>query len=488
MTIHDSSTSLVAVLLADASGRITTVGDTCSSIFGTSKEDLIGNPFTTLLVEPRGKPLREELQKLQPGRSLSWELTARRADGATFACELTAVRTQSRDSQLVLIFQDVTLTRELQEQLLQREKLSSLGQLISGVAHELNNPLTCVLGFSQLAMGHPNCPEKVRRDLTNVFNQAQRCEKIVQNLLSFARKHKPEKRWIGINGVLESTVALLDYQLRVSDIEVVMDLDPNLPKTMADYHQLQQVFLNLITNAQQAIEMAGKGGHLHLRTRSCGNRLRIEIADDGPGIPEKVLHRVFEPFFTTKPSGAGTGLGLSICYGVISEHGGCISAHSPGGRGTTFVLELPVLAPETSEEARPQAASQLPAHPGRRNLLVVDDEEIVLDLLFEVLTAEGHRVDIARGGMVSLRKMEKEAYDLLITDMRMPGCDGPKVLERWQRLYPERARSVLVITGDLENPETREFIERSGLRYMTKPFQVGELEQTVRSILNEAAA
>ena len=473
------------VLVADTAGIILAASRACGPMFGLAEDELAGKSFNSLLELGEDHPLRAEIDALGPGASLQRELPARRSDGRTFESLLTVVRTHAGEPLLLIIFRDITRWREIQEQMVQHERLSALGELVSGVAHELNNPLTAILGFAQLTLGTPELPEKVRRSLRTILDQALRSERIVQNLLTFARNHKPEKRLLGINGVLESTVSLLDYHLRVDNIQVVRDLEPELPKIMADYHQLQQVFLNLINNAHQAMAMARQGTQIVLRTRSQEGWVRVEISDDGPGIPQEALPSIFDPFFTTKPAGVGTGLGLSLCYGTVSEHGGRIHARSQKGQGATFIVELPASRDEVAAGTAPPTGEPEPARSGRRSVLVADDEDTILELIFQLVAAEGHRVVTARNGVQALQKMEQEPYDLLITDIKMPGCDGRRLYERWCALHPERARSVLITTGDTAGDSTRTFLRDTGLRYIQKPFDVRELMDLVRRILNE---
>src|SRR5256884_412550 len=212
--------------------------------------------------------------------------------------------------------------RRTQEQLLHSEKLAAVGQLISGVAHELNNPLTAILGYSQLLTSSGQMGQRGIEYADKLYKQAQRTHRIVQNLLSFARQHKPERVSVQINQALQETLALRDYDLRMHNVRVHLDLAENLPVTSADPHQLQQVFLNMVNNAVDAILEHSIDGDLWVRTGFNGDRLCIEFTDSGPGV--KDASKVFDPFYTTKPVGKGTGLGLSICYGIITEHGGTI--------------------------------------------------------------------------------------------------------------------------------------------------------------------
>jgi len=251
----------------------------------------------------------------------------------------------------------------LHTQLVQSEKLSAIGQLISGVAHELNNPLTGVIGYSQL-LASQDCDEKIRRGLDKVYAEAKRCHRVVQNLLTFARRHAPEKTWIGVNDIIESVIDLRAYQLRVDNIEIRRNLSKDIPLTMGDFHQLQQVFMNIIINAHQAFKISQKGSAITLTTGVVDGCIRVTIADDGPGIPEKNIQRVFDPFFTTKEPGQGTGLGLSLCYGIVEEHEGRIRVDSEPERGTTFTIDLPIIVPASAAGAGRDASRTGPGRAG----------------------------------------------------------------------------------------------------------------------------
>jgi two-component system NtrC family sensor kinase len=234
--------------------------------------------------------------------------------------------------------------RKAQEQLLQSEKMAAVGQLISGVAHELNNPLTAILGYSQLLTASGQVGAQGAEYVDKLYKQAQRTHRIVQNLLSFARQHKPERVLVQLNQVVEDTLALRDYDLRANNIRLHLELDPELPATAADPHQLQQVFLNLINNAVDAILEKSQEGDIWVRTGATSERVSIEFTDSGPGVHD--CSKVFDPFYTTKPVGKGTGLGLSICYGIVTEHGGTIRVRNLPARGASFTIELPRYVPE----------------------------------------------------------------------------------------------------------------------------------------------
>jgi len=232
--------------------------------------------------------------------------------------------------------------KQLQEKVYLHSRLASIGELAAGVAHELNNPLTGIIGFSQRLL-RKSTDQTINRDLTRIHNEAQRAVRVVQNLLAFARRHDLKKQYSDINEILTGALELRAYELRTSNIELVVELAPGLPKTMADFGEIQEVFLNIILNAEQAMTEANHGGKLSVKTQKVKNYIKICFTDEGPGIPAEQLGKVFDPFFTTRGKRGGTGLGLSVCHGIVAEHGGRIYAKSKPGKGTTFIIELPVV-------------------------------------------------------------------------------------------------------------------------------------------------
>jgi signal transduction histidine kinase/CheY-like chemotaxis protein len=377
-------------------------------------------------------------------------------------------------------------TQELeaaQSQLVQAEKMSAVGILVSGVAHELNNPLAGVIGFSQLLLT-ANRDESIRRDLETINREAIRCKKVVQNLQTFAREHKPQMDYVGINGIVESTLELQSYQLKVESIRVVTDLDPNLPKTMADFHQLQRVFLNIIINAHQAMASQGRGGDLIIRSRCHDDMIIVEIEDTGPGIPPENVGRLFDPFFTTKEVGEGTGLGLSICYGIVEEHDGKLLARNSQSGGAIFTVKLPVIAQEdeqlddSAETARPEVRGTT-----RKNILVIDDETAIVEILFHLLKSDGHRVDTAMNGSTAWRKIQKEQYDLIISDLKMPGMSGEELYAKIREWDEPLSTRIIFATGDVLSSDTHQFLDDSGNTYLQKPFDLETVLRTVNEVL-----
>lgn len=275
------------------------------------------------------------------------ELELVRKDGSIVLVEMKVNLLHDADGRPVGflgVTRDITERKRLEGQLHLAGRLAAVGELAAGVAHELNNPLAAIQGFAQLLTAREDVDETLRKDLETIYMEAQRASRITGNLLSFGRSHEPEKRLISVNEVVEKTLELRTHQMKVNNIEVSAELQPDLPMTMADFHQMQQVFVNIINNAEQAMTEAHGRGKLLVKTNKSGKMVQIAFADSGPGIPEENLNRIFDPFFTTKEVGKGTGLGLSICYGIVAAHGGHIYARSKLGRGATFVVEIPIVS------------------------------------------------------------------------------------------------------------------------------------------------
>jgi two-component system NtrC family sensor kinase len=386
----------------------------------------------------------------------------------------------------VHVTKDVTAQKRLREQLLQSEKMGAVGQLVSGVAHELNNPLAGVMGYVQLLLMRSDLDEKTVTSLNKILKESDRAKNIVLNLLTFARKHKPEKKYVNINTILEQTLELRQYDLRVTNTEVVKELSTDIPNTMADFYQLQQVFLNIINNAHQAMmEDQGKGA-LTIRTMKVGDFISISIADTGPGIPKENLTKIFEPFFTTKEVGRGTGLGLSISYGIIEEHGGKINCFSEIGKGANFVIEIPIIkdfsSPNLSESQRIEI--QQKGAKGK-NILIIDDEQSILDVLTNLFEAESHKVENAPNGRIGFEKMKTNDYDLVITDIKMPGYDGRKLYSEIEKLNPAKAQKIIFTTGDTANQDTQIFLEKTKAICIPKPFDLKEVKNTVERFFSQ---
>ncbi len=319
-----------------------------------SPQELIGiKPQDYLSPEEWGnacKILNEEV--LEKDLHLNHEYHVFNKDGKSMWINVVSAKTEYQGKIAVLVsIQDITERKRMEEQLYRAGRLAAVGELAAGVAHELNNPLTAIQGFAQFLTARKDLDETVRKDLDTIYRESRRAAKITQNLLAFARRHEPEKHLISINEAIEKTLELRANSMRVNNIELVVELAPNLPKTLADFHQMQQVFVNIINNAEQAMMETHGRGRLVVRTQKAGDIIRISFADNGPGISDKDIKRIFDPFFTTKEVGKGTGLGLSICYGLVEAHGGRIYAKSKLGQGAIFVVELPIVSQSLVAEA-----------------------------------------------------------------------------------------------------------------------------------------
>lgn len=469
---------------------ITTINKVGEQLTGYSLPELLGRPLHTLCTPESWANAEPLLRELLAGRSVApFELELLRRDGEPVYLEVSAQVTRNGVGSrgVHCIARNLTERRRLEQQLLQSEKLSAIGQLVAGVAHELNNPLTSVSGYAQLLLRDQRLPPEPRQDLEQIYQQAERAAKIVQNLLIFAREHKPERTVGSVNDAIRRALALQQYQLRVENIGVRLELDPALPPTTADFHQLQQVFLNLISNARYAMVQKGGRGTLTLRTGleqppTGEPHIRIEVIDTGVGIPERDLQKIFNPFFTTKPVGQGTGLGLSICFGIVKEHEGQIWAESQVGVGTCVVVRLPVRsAPSERNPALPPSEAEQP--PPGLQVLVVDDEEPVGELLGRMLRTLGHRPTVVCSGEAALEIVEREAFDVVLCDVKMPGLNGFDLLGAIRAQNPDLAERLIFISGDTLSPSTRTTLEQSGNLFLAKPFSLDQVRQILTLLL-----
>jgi two-component system NtrC family sensor kinase len=406
----------------------------------------------------------------------------------------------------VEIYRDLTAQRVFHSKLLQTEKLAVFGQMVTGIVHEISNPLTSILGYAQRLLLR-DTRDAHSLEARQIFQEAERASTILRQLLLTARDSRPERRRVSLNQVVSRTVELQRFSFAAEKVHLELDLDPVLPFVLGDAGQLQQVLMNLIGNARQALEERRQGGTIRLLTRRVGeHRVLLEVSDTGPGIPQAIQSRIFDPFFTTKPAGVGTGLGLAIVLGIVREHGGSVNVRSPAGGGAVFSMEFPafVVAGERSPEPEVRMPDKPPfevlagseSHPVSQpggaltawadaRVLVVEDEPTVARLIADVLEDEGLRVDVLFDGREALERATGGDYQLIICDMKMPALDG-------QRFY-ETVRSAegppppfLFVTGDVLSQHTREFLERNSVPYLAKPFRVEELTEGVREVLADA--
>ena len=398
---------------------------------------------------------------------------------------------------VVLSGRDVTDLKRLEEQLIQAEKLAAMGQMLAGVAHELNNPLTAILGVTELLRERVASDESSKRQLELTHRQARRAARIVQNLLEFSRPASPQKKLLDINNLIDRTLQLHEHSLRRNNIEVDFLPQPELPGIVGDANQLIQVFLNLVTNAEQAIREVRDAGRLQIRLARIGNRLSITFQDDGVGIRPEALPRIFDPFYTTKRPGGGTGLGLSICMSIIREHGGIIEAEALPAGGSAFTVYFPAAsaqqpqafpAPsETGGVTDPSAAEIL----NGRAVLVLDDEESLRMLLKEGLSAQGLRVDCAATLEEALTHVQHSTYDILLCDVHLSSggyfTDGREAAARILDAATAQKPVVIYMTGDLID-SMQGTTARGELGFLQKPFRIAEVLALFREVLPAAPA
>lgn len=389
-------------------------------------------------------------------------------------------------------------TRDGRYQLLQAEKMAALGQTISGVAHELNNPLATILSWAE-RLSERDVDEKTRQGLEVILGESERAARIVRNLLTFARKRQTTRAMVDLNQVVRETLALRAYEQKVSNIHVVEALSSGIPEVFADGHQIKQVLLNLIINAEQACLGANGRGNIVVRTWHDHERgsAVLEVNDDGPGIAEEKIGKVFDPFFTTKEVGQGTGLGLTVAYAIVQEHGGRIWVESGAlargaskaapaeGSGASFFIELPVTHQPLAAPA-PKTAQQpisLDAFKGLR-VLVVEDEPALAVAVAEALADAGFLVDRAGDGEEGLTRLTESRYDLIVCDLKMPRIDGMQFYRAMAAATPVLSRRVIFVTGDVAGTDAERFLAETGCRWLSKPFRLGDLLRAARDTLS----
>jgi two-component system NtrC family sensor kinase len=391
---------------------------------------------------------------------------------------------------VVISGRDVTELKRLEEQLIQAEKLAAMGQMLAGVAHELNNPLTAILGVTELLRDGEGVQENTKRQLELTHRQARRAARIVQNLLEFSRPAAPQKKPLDVNTLIERTLQLQDHSLRRNNIHVDFQPQSDLPAVIGDANQLIQVFLNLINNAEHAIREVRETGRIQIRIGRIGGHVSVTVQDDGVGVMQEALPKLFDPFYTTKRPGGGTGLGLSICMSIVREHGGSIDVETLPAGGSAFTVYFPVAPPELSSETLDGSGSSAePVLPvgdilKGRSILVLDDEESIRMLLEEGLSAHGMRVDCAANSQEALELARNHAYDLALCDVNLSGGGpGPSGRETALQIVAASHRGVkpevIFMTGDLVEENGN-----GGLHHqLQKPFRVSDVLTVLREAL-----
>ena len=463
-----------AICIIDAHGMVRRANRVFAELIQVPVTAIPGRPWLGLLPPAWSDPVARALA--EPTATL----VEIRAGERTLS--FTAIP-MAEPGSAVLVFEDQTERRRLQEQLIQSEKMSAIGQLIAGVAHDLNNPLASVVGFSDFLAELGDIPPQFAEPLQVIRQEAERAATIVKNLLSFARSQEGERKRQPIGSILESTLALLRNQLMANKVEATLEVEPGLPDVEVNGNQIKQVFVNLINNANQAIAADAPSGRIWVAAKPQRDGVAVSITDSGPGMTEEIAAHVFEPFFTTKGEGEGTGLGLSICQGIVKEHGGRITLDTKPGVGATFTVELPAGARTALVEAAPPSVPE-----GKRlHILVVDDEPHILYYMRATLESWGHSVEVASDGAYALERAIAGDFDVIICDLRMPHLSGRDMYQKLARQDPRAAERIIFATGDTVRGDTLQFLETLGRPYLHKPFTLSELRAALGHAANQPA-
>jgi two-component system NtrC family sensor kinase len=474
-----------AIFTVDAHGRLTAVNRALEETLGRDRAALIGAPISDFIdardLSAAERLLRETISGLRSRGKVRYQ--GRGGDVRHGSVITSPVLEEGQIVGALGILRDVTDEQRLAEQLLQQEKLAAVGQLVSGVAHELNNPLAAVMAFAQLLLASPTALADEPRDaVETIHREARRAAKIVSSLLTFARQQPAERTAAQLNEIVSDTLELRRYALRTAGIEVTLQLDPTLPPTWADPFQLQQVVLNLMANAEQALGDIASDRRIRIRTgmESGGTQIVLAVCDNGPGVPREQVDRIFNPFYTTKPVGQGTGLGLSISDGIVREHGGRIRVETSPGAGATFVVELPYVIPPAITDTEVSLPVKGP-RTGRR-MLVVDDEPAMRAAVSGFLMSLGNQVHVAANGADARALLATSEYDVVLLDLRMPDLGGEALYRDMLERDALHARRVVFVTGDLQSDAAQRFLIEAGRPVIGKPFQLDDLAAVLASV------
>ena len=475
------------IAVVDAGGRVQRANRSLAAFLGRAVPEVAGEPLCQALFD-RPQAMMDLLDQARGGNGPPPLVARSDRLGRTVRITAASIPSTTSERSVVVLVEDVTDQQTLETQLIQSEKLAAVGQLVSGVAHELNNPLTSIAGLSEFLLEQKELGPKDKGHLQVIHEQAERASRIVRNLLTFARKGPAEEAHVDVGDVIRQTLLLMSYDLKLKDIAIEVDLAPRLPGVLGDRHAVQQVMLNLLTNAAQAVDAAPPGGPRRVHVRAWfDNLVHVRVTDTGPGIPDDIVPHIFTPFFTTKEPGHGTGLGLSITYSIIEAHGGHIAHERPPEGGAAFRIDLPAAAPGAARRRTvAEDAAPLPLPPAvKRSILLVDDDPAVGLLVNALFGREGHTVEVARSAKHALELAGTGDWDLVIADGRAT-TQGRLLVEELLERHPSLRARTLVATGDVR-PATEEAVNRLGLRYLRKPFNLRLLRDEAARVWAAAA-
>jgi two-component system NtrC family sensor kinase len=501
--------ALDSVVVVDEEGLVVTINPAAEETFGYSRAEAIGREIGSLIVPEHMRSAHSSgMARYKAtgdphvlGRRV--EMDARCKDGRIIPVELAITEVNLPSGRLFTAnLRDLSAARaaaaEIERQrdaLYQGEKLSAIGSLLAGIAHELNNPLSIVLG--QASILREEIEADVRRHLSaeraaKIETAAQRCARVIRSFLAIARQRKAEKKPISIVPLIDASVELVLYGLKSSGIQVERDYAAALPDAFADPDQVQNILVNLLVNAMQALEQREGPRRIRISTRGNERTLTIGVADNGPGIPAAIAQRIFDPFFTTKPEGMGTGIGLSISRGLAEAQGGALTLRDTS-EGAAFELTLPLAATAddgASADAAAEGADILDDGQNRPRAILIDDEIEIAMLMAEFLRGGGYSCEVAAGGRAAQAIIDAHAgrFDVLVCDIRMPDVDG-QALFRWLGAHhPSLVERTIFVTGDSLGPAAGRFLAESRRPVLEKPFTADELTRQVAALVAEQTA
>ena len=498
--------AMAALVSTDEAGHIVEFNPAAAGMFGIAREQALGRSVADVMIPPRLRDAHHAgMARVSAGGEQRIigrriEMTALRADGREFPVEMVLWRSDAAGrvfytASLFDLSERQSANSQIERQreaLRQSEKLTAMGSLLAGVAHELNNPLSIVMGRAAL-LAEKMSDHPLAADAQRIFDAAERCGRIVRTFLNMARSRPANRSEVALNELATAAVDMLGYVLRSHGIGVTLSLLPGLPPVRADADQIGQIVLNLIVNAQQALGALDTDRRLTIVTglapttdgdRRHSPRVWLRVRDNGPGISAELRERVFEPFFTTKSEGVGTGLGLAVSRSIARDHGGELTLQDDEdglSGGACFCLQLPVSGEPEGGEIKPVPLAEADERSAR--LLVVDDEPEIAALIGEMLGSAGYEVMTAESGAVALAMLEEARFDAIVSDLHMPQLDGAGLWREVKRSHPALSRRMLFVTGDTLSPTARQFLDEARCDSLNKPFVKAELLARVTALL-----
>ncbi len=475
-----------AIFTLDRRGVITSANEATVRLWQWGPGRGVGEHWRTIPLFQQLDEAERQIQLSFAGESRSFETEVLQRDGQRrlLALSFSPILEDGRPTAVLGMARDITDWRRVQGQLLQVEKMAAIGQLVGGMAHEINNPLASISVNLDLLIDEVRIPDQLEA-LRAIKSEAQRATALVRSLLTYLRGQGSERAVVDLREIVRGVTALRRYQLLNQQVELISDAGLAAVPVRGNTVNLQQVLMNLIANAEHAIRHGPGHGHIWIRVQPLEDRVRLTVEDDGPGVPPELLTRVFDPFFTTKPEGEGTGLGLSVSAGIVADHLGRLSAEPRPGGGACFIMELPLSAsPALPVPPRVTPTGGTEAHGvGRKRILVVDDEPSIRRSVAKFLSREGWEVQLAESGDEGLRLAAAVEFDAVLCDLRMPGMSGHEFFRQLQVLRSPLEHRLVFMTGDVISAEAQGFLSGTGRPVLSKPFDIADLLDALNRVV-----